>query len=463
MRRFSNVIVGLLAAGVCAFITVMCLDASFESQLYNLIVLGIMLLIVLISASVGLGRMGTVRAGLDRASERLMEIHGGNGSLADITRPGSELFEVDYLDEKYQEYLAYLRKSNSPADIGDYIGEYEINNYTHRRLLELVPDILTSLGILGTFVGLVWGLRGFDPVSYEAMTGSISSLIDGIKVAFVTSIYGLSLSMAFSFWLRGSSGAVSESLDNFQDKYYLCAVPPTDTSALNNILINQREQTEAIRGMSASVSEEIGGQLDRCMEEQIGPALGAMENSMANFTEVVTYNQEQMMDRIADSVMKSMKSEFAGEMAELRVVLKETTRTQKEYVRFMSDAQAQFRTEFQECEQSMTKAMDAAARAQAENTEAVGAAQRDVMDNMRVQQEHLREFVDYMSQIMDRMNRINDASQATLEAATARIGEVSFRAQSEAMDEMNQNIEHLIAVMERQQRQQSKKKGILPF
>ena len=55
----------------------------------------------------------------------------------------------------HQEYLSYLRKTNSLTDIGDYIGEYEINNYTHRRLVEMIPDILTSLGILGTFVGLV--------------------------------------------------------------------------------------------------------------------------------------------------------------------------------------------------------------------------------------------------------------------------------------------------------------------
>ena len=56
-----------------------------------------------------------------------------------------------------------------------------------------------------------------------------------------------------------------------------------------------------------------------------------------------------------------------------------------------------------------------------------------------------------------------EAPEDTARKVLTIIGEVSFRAQSEAMDEMNQNLEHLIAVLERQQRQQTKKKSFLPF
>ena len=46
----------------------------------------------------------------------------------------------------------------------------------------MVPDIFTSLGILGTFLGLVWGLRDFQPTDYSAMTSSVEALVEGIKV-----------------------------------------------------------------------------------------------------------------------------------------------------------------------------------------------------------------------------------------------------------------------------------------
>ena len=205
MRRFSNIIVGLIAAGVCALITWLTIDASPANIIYNICFLVVMILIMLSGLLISFSRLEQTRKGLDRATARMKSIAMNGGNMASITSQGATLFDVPYLDGKYQEYLTFLHKTNSPTDIGDYIGEYEINNYTHRRLVEMIPDILTSLGILGTFVGLVLGLRGFNPNSYEAMSTSVEGLIDGIKVAFVTSIYGLSLSLAFSYWLRGAS------------------------------------------------------------------------------------------------------------------------------------------------------------------------------------------------------------------------------------------------------------------
>lgn len=47
------------------------------------------------------------------------------------------------------------------GDIEEYINEDEIDLHVHKKLLEMAPDIFTSLGILGTFVGLVWGPEEF--------------------------------------------------------------------------------------------------------------------------------------------------------------------------------------------------------------------------------------------------------------------------------------------------------------
>ena len=41
------------------------------------------------------------------------------------------------------------------GDVEDYINEDEIDLHVHKKILEMAPDIFTSLGILGTFIGLV--------------------------------------------------------------------------------------------------------------------------------------------------------------------------------------------------------------------------------------------------------------------------------------------------------------------
>jgi hypothetical protein len=58
----------------------------------------------------------------------------------------------------------------------------------HGRFLEMAPNLLTSLGILGTFVGIVIGLLDFNTKDIDA---SIGQLLEGLKTAFVTSLVGM--------------------------------------------------------------------------------------------------------------------------------------------------------------------------------------------------------------------------------------------------------------------------------
>ncbi len=62
------------------------------------------------------------------------------------------------------------------------------------RFVAYAPNLLTSIGILGTFVGIVIGLMGFDPTDID---GSIGLLLTGLKTAFVTSLAGMGGSIVF--------------------------------------------------------------------------------------------------------------------------------------------------------------------------------------------------------------------------------------------------------------------------
>ena len=50
------------------------------------------------------------------------------------------------------------------------------------------PTLLTSLGILGTFAGVSFGLWNFD---VNDVQGSVPRLLEGLQIAFLTSIAGL--------------------------------------------------------------------------------------------------------------------------------------------------------------------------------------------------------------------------------------------------------------------------------
>lgn len=64
-----------------------------------------------------------------------------------------------------------------------------------KRFTDYAPTLMTSIGILGTFAGIVIGLLAFDT---DNIDGSIPELLDGLKTAFITSVAGMFAAVLFS-------------------------------------------------------------------------------------------------------------------------------------------------------------------------------------------------------------------------------------------------------------------------
>lgn len=59
-----------------------------------------------------------------------------------------------------------------------------------------LPGILTGIGIIGTFSGLIQGLSGFEPTgSAEAVKASLGGLMEGVREAFVASVTAIGMAM----------------------------------------------------------------------------------------------------------------------------------------------------------------------------------------------------------------------------------------------------------------------------
>ena len=76
---------------------------------------------------------------------------------------------------------------------------FAVRGYRTPEFRSSAPALMTSLGILGTFAGILVGLIAFDS-SPEGMRASIESLLDGMDQAFATSLLGLSFSIAFRYF-----------------------------------------------------------------------------------------------------------------------------------------------------------------------------------------------------------------------------------------------------------------------
>lgn len=115
---------------------------------------------------------------------------------------------------------------------------------------------LVSIGVLGTFVGIFIGLQDFDPNQIDK---SIPPLLNGLKIAFVTSIVGMFLSVVLRFY-QASIHVVSPD----------AGVTPEDINrVLTEIRNDARDSTESRQESLASLQAAIAGEGEATLVTQL--------------------------------------------------------------------------------------------------------------------------------------------------------------------------------------------------
>ena len=80
-----------------------------------------------------------------------------------------------------------------------------------------LPGILTGIGIIGTFAGLLFGLGNFDASSAETMNRSITLLISGVRDAFYASATAICAAMVITHWEKSLYQKSLVALDDLVD------------------------------------------------------------------------------------------------------------------------------------------------------------------------------------------------------------------------------------------------------
>ena len=333
VRDFLLFILVLAAAVALTFFVSQ--GADKQIVIYNFAFLGVIVIIYLFGMIGGMFRMNTLAEAIGTATEELVGIFKTSGKVSeDKLKYLNGIFSHPYLDNKMDNFTQAL--SNSEEQIGEieeYLNEDELDNHIHKRLLELVPDVLTSLGILGTFVGLVWGLKSFDPGSYDTMTTSVSSLVSGIKVAFLTSIYGISFSIVYNYGIKSAYSTMTENLQAFLERFHAYVIPTAENETRNLLVATQKKQSEA----TSQMAEQFSTQMAQSFEKVITPTFQKMNNSLDVLVATVTQNQEEAMRTILDEFLREMNSSFKLQFRDFNDALTEMKRAQKENTQYTRD------------------------------------------------------------------------------------------------------------------------------
>ncbi len=227
MMKYIMVLIGVvqLAATILLF--------SLAPDSLSLIVLCVMVVMLALGYLLGIVPVVRFTTAFHRGLKSIREASKVQTSEATLlVMRETELFRQKQLDEAFEMYKEISQRQIQSGevlrDLSEFISEDFLSIHSWQGLMVQIPGILTGLGILGTFIGLLSGLGTLSFSTPDAAISSIAILIAGIETAFYTSISGVILSILFNILYRVLWNNLLRSYGLFLDCYHKQVVPPSD-------------------------------------------------------------------------------------------------------------------------------------------------------------------------------------------------------------------------------------------
>ena len=231
------------------------------------------------------------------------------------------------LRDEWRQFLqnaAQLEVRGIPCDLENYINDDSvIDKPGHSQLAELIPSLLTSLGILGTFLGLMIGLSTVNFGSAQGTIDSIETLLTNMKLAFSTSVAGISCSLAFNIVHRMAVGKAMRALDHFEDSFYELAMPRPLQQDVQ--LLCQKQDEDA---RTAALVEKMSAQVAASIEDAVGRAMLPLTRSLDTFIHGATQEQVDGIRRVAGQFVLQMNSALSDQFVTLGKTLETVNQSQ---------------------------------------------------------------------------------------------------------------------------------------
>ncbi len=342
----------------------------------------------------------TTTQALRRAIRRLQQDAG--------TRQGTPVWqEKRFMGRRLKgSWLRFLQNAEQldrrglPCNVEDYINDDTVTHGPgNAQLADLIPGLLTSLGILGTFMGMVDGLGGLDFSNSDKIIEGIPVLLNGMQFAFGTSIAGVTMSIGFNVVNRVLQGSSYRAIDDFVECFTSLAMQrPLDNDVQ---LICQNQDSNH---MLSNLTEVVPAQLASAVEVSVSRAMQPVAKAMDNFLVGATRAQIDGVGRIVSAFVQQMNMSLNDQFIQLG--------------RTMTDINQNQQVSMEQLRQSM---------------QAAGIIVEDVRKMHTVSQEVLSHFEQYVRELSDARRRDEHFEQfsATLLSRMQQMNEQQAQAYSQ--------------------------------
>jgi len=181
-------------------------------------------------------------------------------------------------------------------------------------------SIIVSTGVLGTFLGIFIGLIHFDTVNIDK---SVPTLLEGLKLAFATSIFGMFLSITLgAIQKRGKEDLESElgTLTSINSK----------VNSLEDIKIGINELIEQIKNFRMEMRDEQL-KLRRFVEDQFGQTNATLNKALDELAKGATEEIVTALKDVITDFNRNLTEQFGENFKELNGAVYKLVEWQDKY------------------------------------------------------------------------------------------------------------------------------------
>lgn len=237
-----------------------------------------------------------------------------------------------------------------------------------------VPNLLTGLGILGTFIGLAAGVgaasSGLSSSDPAEITASLQRLLGGAALAFITSIAGLVSSMAFVFVERRTSRRLHRAVDTWVGAVESCLRRVT----LESVALKQLVQAEQATTHLERFNTQLIFSLEQALEEKIANRLSPQLEQLISVVEGLRSDRSsdagRMIEHALSEFTQAMRKRTESQFSEMGEVVSQLNQALTDSAERMAGSERDMRGALDSLVTTVKGSMDAGAAAMTETLEA---------------------------------------------------------------------------------------------
>ena len=213
-----------------------------------------------------------------------------------------------------------LDRRGLPTNVEDYINDDTVTHGPgNATLAELIPSLLTSLGILGTFMGLSRGLSSLNFADSTELVEGIPVLLEGMRFAFGTSVAGISCSIVFNMLNRISQGSSYRAIDDFVTSFTQLAMSrPLDNDV--QLIIQNQDRNYMLQGINDTLVDRLADNVGRSITRAMTPVSDSMDRFIIGATRNQIDGVNRIVARFLDEMDRSLGNQFFAMAAAMDAV-----------------------------------------------------------------------------------------------------------------------------------------------